>query len=137
MAPTPQEEEDRRKAGDSEACAELLELIGRREVKDTFLTIREEAQLEIERGSVDPKKNFNAVFHGNPGTGKSTVADLYSALLQELNFLPEGSETEKTTAAKLKLGGVKDLQGLLGDGGKLAEGGVLFVDEAHQLNEVS
>jgi hypothetical protein len=87
--------------------------------------------LDKERGRDVKQQNYNIRFYGNPGTGKTSVARLYAALLQELGVLPEAA-VEETSGAALVNGGVAGLKKMLEQ--KLKEGGVLFIDEAYQLN---
>ena len=77
------------------------------------------------------QQNYNVRFYSNPGTGKTSVARLYAALLQELGLLPAAA-VEETSGAALVHGGVSGLKKVLEE--KLKGGGVLFVDEAYQLN---
>lgn len=58
-------------------------------------------------------------------------ARLYGELLEELGVLPKGSCFVETSGAKLVSGGVAALQGALDEA---KDGGLLFVDEAYQLN---
>lgn len=66
------------------------------------------------------------------GTGKTTVARHYAEFLKEVDILPPESEFIETSGSKLMIdapGGLKkQLEGL-----KECGGGVIFVDEAYQL----
>lgn len=64
------------------------------------------------------------------GTGKTTIARLYSSFLNELGVI-SGSNFAETTGATLVHEGVGCLQKLISNVGN---GGVLFIDEAYQLN---
>lgn len=57
------------------------------------------------------------------------MARLYAGLLEELKVLP-ASTFEETSGASLLSGGLSDLKAKLA---KLDKGGVLFIDEAYQL----
>jgi SpoVK/Ycf46/Vps4 family AAA+-type ATPase len=117
------------------ALERLHTLIGLREVKDEIATLF--AFLSIQRKRKEQglpviPLQLHAVFSGNPGTGKTTVAHIYASILKEIGILKRGhlvtvgraelvAEYVGQTAAKTKR--------------KIAEalGGVLFIDEAHSL----
>lgn len=65
------------------------------------------------------------------GTGKTVCSRLYGELLEELDILPKGSCFVETSGAKLVSGGVAVLQEALKNA---TDGGLLFVDEAYQLD---
>ncbi len=82
----------------------------------------------------DIGQRLNMIFSGNPGTGKTMMARLVAEMLKDIGILKKGHLTEVTR---------KDLVGeYLGHTAiKTAKviqdalGGVLFIDEAYQLNE--
>ena len=89
--------------------------------------------IERERGDEIGEKNYNVVFYGNPGTGKTTVASIYERLLKDLEVLPEAALFEKTSGVNLIEAGISGLNNILG---KFKEkgGGLLFIDEAYSLH---
>lgn len=113
----------------------LERMVGLRQVKDQIARYRDFVLLARKRkaGGLDTRMpSLHAAFLGSPGTGKTTVAYLYGAMLKELGLLSSGhvvieerstlmgqnysSEQEKTLAALEK-----------------AKGGILFIDEAYSL----
>jgi hypothetical protein len=89
--------------------------------------------LDKERDRDIRQQNYNVQFLGNPGTGKTVVARTYAELLQEVGVLP-GAAVVETSGAELANGGVSKLQDQLK---QLDKGGVLFIDEAYQLEPQS
>jgi SpoVK/Ycf46/Vps4 family AAA+-type ATPase len=71
-------------------------------------------------------------FLGNPGTGKTTVARLYGKLLHDVGLLPSNKliETDRSGLVGEYIGHSEKKTLDLID---LAEGGVLFIDEAYAL----
>ncbi len=119
-----------------EVLVKLDMLIGLSEIKQK---VREHAQyiqfLQIrkEKGFTEKEGiNVHAIFTGNPGTGKTTVAKMMGRLYKKMGLLTKGHvhEVDRTdlvgeyigqTAPKVK------------DAIEMARGGVLFIDEAYAL----
>ncbi len=122
---------------DEEGLAAALErldaLTGLHSLKQEVRELIKIARFYNEQGE-DIKTRFSnhVVFLGNPGTGKTTVARLFSTIFSALGILPKGHLVEC------------DRQGLVASYiGKTAEktteminqsiGGTLFIDEAYSL----
>ncbi|KAI4276042.1 MAG: hypothetical protein L6R38_005763, partial [Xanthoria sp. 2 TBL-2021] len=116
---------------DNEHLDALMEMIGLESVKQQVLTIKTKIDTSIRHGVNVKDERFGAALLGNPGTGKTTVARLYSKFLASSGVLP-GTTVEETTGARLASDGVqackKLIEEVLNDGG-----GAIFIDEAHQL----
>eukprot|EP01119_Soliformovum_irregulare_P010112 TRINITY_DN246_c2_g1_i4.p1 TRINITY_DN246_c2_g1~~TRINITY_DN246_c2_g1_i4.p1 ORF type:complete len:1439 (-),score=659.73 TRINITY_DN246_c2_g1_i4:48-3890(-) len=113
----------------SEALDELMKMIGIDNIKREMLNIYRDAMLTKKRGSDLKKKKFNLRLDGNPGTGKTTVARIYGKLLLEVGAV-SGNSFQETSGSKLE--SVNELKTELA---KIEQdgGGLLFVDEAYQL----
>ncbi|MCE7791215.1 AAA family ATPase [Salipaludibacillus sp. CUR1] len=113
----------------------LTDLVGLKNVKEqvkqlsSFVKIQKERE---EKGLPSVPVQLHAVFSGPPGTGKTTVAHIYSQILHELGLLKRGH---------VVIAGRSDLvAGYVGQTAaktkkKIREalGGVLFIDEAYSL----
>ncbi|MCK9279633.1 MAG: AAA family ATPase [Melioribacteraceae bacterium] len=116
-----------------ESLGELNKLVGLSSVKKEINDLVKLVRYFIEEGEdVTQKFISHILFLGNPGTGKTTVARIFSKIYNALGILPKGHLIET------------DRQGLVaGYVGQTAEktsaiidrsfGGTLFIDEAYAL----
>lgn len=119
---------------ESSALKELHKMIGLNMVKEQMeefydlLCFKKLAQDKLSL----PEMNLNCTFEGNPGTGKTRTAKLYSKLLYETGFI----KTDKLTCVCAKDLIAEHIGGTAIKTSKVIEnslGGVLFIDEAYQL----
>jgi SpoVK/Ycf46/Vps4 family AAA+-type ATPase len=118
-----------------EPLHELEKLIGLRSVKEEVKQLSSFVQIQKQRenyGLPSVPIQLHAVFTGPPGTGKTTVAAIYSRILKQLGLLKRG---HLITAGRSDL-----VAGYTGQTAlktkqiiRRALGGVLFVDEAYSL----
>ena len=133
----PQAEQKKSQANDSSVPSELNGLIGLQNVK---LSLQElEAALKIDQkraeyGLKSTRMSLHAVFKGNPGTGKTSVARIYAQMLNDMGYLTKGHliEANRSTLIGQYLGETAiKTQAIL----QRSLGGVLFIDEAYALIE--
>lgn len=117
------------------AIERLQSMIGLQSIKDKInqhfnliklLKAREEA------GLVAKIPPLHMVFTGNPGTGKTTVAELMGQIYKELGILEKG-HVVRTERSKLVGKFLGDTESNTEAAIAQAKGGILFIDEAYNL----
>ncbi|KAG8667826.1 hypothetical protein FPOAC1_012665 [Fusarium poae] len=118
---------------DGEVIDRIMTYQGLEDVKNGFLRLRHKVRVAGLQGKDPRQDNYNAIFQGNPGTGKTSVARLYGELLAALSIIPS-SDFVETSGVALAANGPSNLED---DAKKLLTGrhdsGVLLVDESYQL----
>jgi Cdc6-like AAA superfamily ATPase len=113
--------------------------VGQERVKELFRGLLKTAQdnyrsIVLNSGRPPTPLCLNRVFVGNPGTGKTTAAEMYGEMLKILRFVSNGEVVSKGfsdfVGSAVGESAVKT-QGLL----ESAAGKVLLIDEAYGLND--
>ncbi|KAG6967558.1 hypothetical protein JG688_00006251 [Phytophthora aleatoria] len=116
----------------SQAMEDLLKLVGLKKVKHAAVNMFRNAMMLQQLSLIQRKKNsmaFNYCFVGNPGTGKTTVARLFAKILND-SMIRRTNTFVECTAQQLKDDGAAEFRLKL----RKASGGVLFIDEAYELD---
>jgi SpoVK/Ycf46/Vps4 family AAA+-type ATPase len=109
-------------------------LIGCREVQKTMDELRCTVEFSLEQGKAPVDSvSLNYLFLGSPGTGKTTVARRMGKMFNALGLLAT-DEMKEIKASDLITGYVGQAGEKTREVLRAIRGGVLFIDEAYQLN---
>ena len=124
-------------SNDSDAMAQLDALVGlgglKKKIRD-YLNVVRLINLRLEKGLPTKMPRLHMAFLGNPGTGKTTVAQIIGKIFASWGILSSGKviRTEKSQMVGQYIGETEfKMRNLLAR----AKGNVLFIDEAYQLVE--
>lgn len=109
----------------------LMDMTGIRGVKKNALDLYHTIKCDLKRpieARIATKQALNFLFLGNPGTGKTTVARLFSDILIDLKIRESGAFVETSGQKLLQEGSNKFTQKL-----QNSIPGVMFIDEVYQL----
>lgn len=110
----------------------LIGLTSLKEEMKSLISLVKMQQFRRKKGLPTVPIQLHAVFTGNPGTGKTTVATIYAEFLKECGILKRG-HLIVASRADFVAGFVGQTAGKTKKKIKEALGGVLFIDEAYSL----
>lgn len=123
-------------AREAEEClADLDALVGLESVKEAMRSVliaARAAEVRRAHGLPTGSRNLNAIFVGNPGTGKTTVARMMGEILRSTGAVSHGNVLEvgaSDITGRYTGHAESNMTRLMKD----AEGGVLLIDDAYAL----
>ena len=115
-----------------EVLAKLDTFVGLQRVKDEILKLYKESVVNRRTPDEESAVAPHIVFTGNPGTGKTSIAKLMGQVYRALGLLPT-ADVHVVSREDIIRGFVGQSEGRARNVVEQAMGGILFVDEAHQL----
>ena len=121
-----------------DSIRELHEMVGLDDIKQSITTMANQSRFFIERKKAGLRTSNiaaqHAIFTGNPGTGKTTVAKMLGKIYHSIGLLSKGDVicADRTRLVGRYIGETEEnMKTVLEE----ARGNVLFIDEAYNLYE--
>ena len=121
-----------------DSIRELNKMVGLNDIKRSITTMANQSRFFIERSKAgfhtSNKAAQHAIFTGNPGTGKTTVARMLGKIYHSIGLLSKGDVicADRTRLVGRFIGETEEnMKAVLEE----ARGNVLFIDEAYNLYE--
>ena len=121
-----------------ESIRKLNEMVGLDDIKKSIITMANQSRFFMERSKAgfhtSNKATQHAIFTGNPGTGKTTVARMLGKIYHSIGLLSKGDLicADRTRLVGRYIGETEEnMKAILEE----ARGNVLFIDEAYNLYE--
>ena len=121
-----------------DSIKELNEMVGLDDIKKSITTMANQSRFFIERSKAGFHTSniaaHHAIFTGNPGTGKTTVARMLGKIYHSIGLLSKGDVicADRTRLVGRYIGETEEnMKTVLEE----ARGNVLFIDEAYNLYE--
>ncbi|RSL79571.1 hypothetical protein CEP51_007278 [Fusarium floridanum] len=97
---------------ENQALDQLMDLVGLEIAKEEFLKIKATINAARHRRGWLRRLDLNIVFLGNPGTGKTTLANLYKDFLVKCGVWGDGSNFKSETESGYKLQKLDEIENL-------------------------
>ena len=121
-----------------DSIRQLNEMVGLDDIKQSIVTMANQTRFFIERRNAGfhttNNSTHHAIFTGNPGTGKTTVAKMLGKIYHAIGLLSKGEVmcVDRTRLVGRFIGETEEnMKTVLEE----ARGNVLFIDEAYNLSE--
>ena len=121
-----------------DSIAELRQMVGLDDIKQSILKMADNTRFATERRrrglTTTTNATYHAIFTGNPGTGKTTVARQLGRIYHALGLLSKGDviSVDRTRLVGRYIGETEENMKFVLDE---ARGNVLFIDEAYTLHD--